>query len=135
MPADVQDGIMWGSEMTAHQNLAKVPSARAYAMAELAKAGVEFHSLSEDQLANGKTQAATSVPNGTSSRSSLQGPWMPLHRWKKPRARRANTTSTTLKQPSGALRGARYFLSHEKRAHLASFGRNLMGQTWNSCET
>jgi len=51
MPADVQDGIMWGSEMTAHQNLAKVPSARAYAMAELTKAGVEFHSLSADQLA------------------------------------------------------------------------------------
>lgn len=51
MPSDVQEGIMWGSEMTAHQNLAKVPSARAYAMAELVKAGVEFHSLSDDQLA------------------------------------------------------------------------------------
>ncbi len=51
MPSDVQEGIMWGSEMTAHQNLSKVPSARAYAMAELAKAGVEFHSLSDDQLA------------------------------------------------------------------------------------
>ncbi len=54
MPADVQEGIMWGSEMTAHQNLAKVPSARAYAMAELTKAGVEFHSLSEDQLGEWK---------------------------------------------------------------------------------
>src|SRR6056297_570570 len=51
MPGDVQEGIMWGSEMTAHQNLAKVPSARAYAMAELVKAGVQFHSLSDDQLA------------------------------------------------------------------------------------
>ncbi len=51
MPADVQEGIMWASEMTSHQNLAKVPSARAYAMAELNKAGVEFHSLSSDQLA------------------------------------------------------------------------------------
>ena len=50
MPSDVQEGIMWGSEMTAHQNLSKVPSARAYAMSELAKAGVEFHSLSADQL-------------------------------------------------------------------------------------
>ena len=50
MPGDVQEGIMWGSEMTAHQNLSKVPSARAYAMSELAKAGVEFHSLSADQL-------------------------------------------------------------------------------------
>jgi len=54
MPADVQEGIMWGSEMTAHQNLAKVPSARAFAMAELSKAGVEFHSLSEDQLGEWK---------------------------------------------------------------------------------
>ncbi|MDU9005974.1 TRAP transporter substrate-binding protein [Sedimentitalea todarodis] len=50
MPADVQDGIVWASEMTAHQNLSKVPSARAYAMAELGKAGVEFHSLSDEQL-------------------------------------------------------------------------------------
>ena len=51
LPSDVQMGIEWAGEMTAHQNLSKVPSARAYAMAELAKAGVEFHSLSEDQLA------------------------------------------------------------------------------------
>lgn len=51
MPSDVQEGIMWGSEMSRHQNLSKVPSARAYAMAELVKSGVEFHSLTEDQLA------------------------------------------------------------------------------------
>ncbi len=51
MPADVQEGIMWGSEMTSHQNLSKVPSARAYAMAELNKAGVQFQSLTNDQLA------------------------------------------------------------------------------------
>ncbi|WP_298837221.1 TRAP transporter substrate-binding protein [uncultured Roseobacter sp.] len=51
LPADVQEGVMWGSEMTAHQNLSKVPSARAYAMSELAKSGVQFHALSSDQLA------------------------------------------------------------------------------------
>lgn len=56
MPADIQDGIMEGAEITRHQNLAKVPSARNYAMAELRKAGVEFHSLSSDQL--GEWQAA-----------------------------------------------------------------------------
>ena len=50
LPADVQEGIEIGSEITAHQNLAKVPSARNYAMAELRKSGVEFHSLSDDQL-------------------------------------------------------------------------------------
>jgi TRAP-type C4-dicarboxylate transport system substrate-binding protein len=50
LPGDVQDAIAWASEMSFHQNLAKVPSARAFAMAEMAKSGVEFHSLSEDQL-------------------------------------------------------------------------------------
>jgi TRAP-type C4-dicarboxylate transport system substrate-binding protein len=54
MPADVQEGIMVASEITGHQNLAKVPSARNYAMAELRKSGVEFHSLSDDQLAEWK---------------------------------------------------------------------------------
>ena len=55
MPADIQDGIMEASEITRHQNLAKVPSARNYAMSELRKAGVEFHSLSDDQLAEWKS--------------------------------------------------------------------------------
>jgi TRAP-type C4-dicarboxylate transport system substrate-binding protein len=54
LPSDVQEGVMWGSEMTAHQNLAKVPSARAYAMAELVKSGVEFHQLNDDQLGEWK---------------------------------------------------------------------------------
>lgn len=54
LPGDVQDAIAWASEMSFHQNLAKVPSARTFAMAEMAKAGVEFHSLTEDQLAEWK---------------------------------------------------------------------------------
>lgn len=54
LPGDVREGIEWAGEMTMHQNLAKVPSARAFAMAELAKAGVEFHSLTDDQLAEWK---------------------------------------------------------------------------------
>ena len=37
--------------MSFHQNLAKVPSARTFAMAEMRKSGVEFHSLNADQLA------------------------------------------------------------------------------------
>ena len=54
MPKDVQEGIEIASEITAHQNLAKVPSARNYAMAELRKSGVEFHSLSDSELAQWK---------------------------------------------------------------------------------
>ncbi len=54
LPSDVQEGIEFASEITAQQNLAKVPAARAYAMSELTKSGVEFHSLSKDQLAEWK---------------------------------------------------------------------------------
>jgi len=50
LPKDVQEGIEFASEVTSQQNLAKVPAARAYAMAELRKSGVEFHSLTDDQL-------------------------------------------------------------------------------------
>lgn len=54
LPSDIQEGLEFAGEITAQQNLAKVPGARAYAMAELTKAGVEFHSLSNDQLAEWK---------------------------------------------------------------------------------
>jgi len=54
LPGDVQEGIEFASEVTSQQNLAKVPAARAYAMAELTRSGVQFHSLSADQLAEWK---------------------------------------------------------------------------------
>ncbi len=54
LPKDVQEGIEFASEITAQQNLAKVPAARNYAMAELRKSGVEFHSLSDEQLGEWK---------------------------------------------------------------------------------
>lgn len=73
MPADVQEGIMWGAEMTAHQNLSKVPSARAYAMSELSKAGVEFHSLSEDQLGEWKAAGGYQRPEWDEYKTDLAG--------------------------------------------------------------
>jgi TRAP-type C4-dicarboxylate transport system substrate-binding protein len=54
LPEDVQEGIEFASEITGQQNLAKVPAARNYAMAELRKSGVEFHSLTDDQLGEWK---------------------------------------------------------------------------------
>ncbi len=54
LPADVQEGVLFAGEITRQQNLAKVPAARAYAMSELAKAGVEFHTLTDEQLAEWK---------------------------------------------------------------------------------
>ncbi len=51
LPGDVQEAIEFASEITSQQNLAKVPAARNYAMAELRASGVEFHSLTPEQLA------------------------------------------------------------------------------------
>ena len=73
LPADVQEGIEWAGEMTAHQNLAKVPSARTHAMSELAKAGVEFHSLSEDQLAQWKEAGGYQRPEWDEFKVELAG--------------------------------------------------------------
>ncbi|MDP3033267.1 MAG: TRAP transporter substrate-binding protein [Rhodocyclaceae bacterium] len=50
LPKDVQEGIEFAAEITAQQNLAKVPAARNYAIAELVTAGVQFHYLSAAQL-------------------------------------------------------------------------------------
>jgi len=73
LPADVQEGIEFAGELTAHQNLAKVPSARAYAMAELAKAGVEFHSLSDDQLAAWQAKGGYQLPEWDEFKVELAG--------------------------------------------------------------
>jgi len=51
LPMDVREGIEFAGEVTQQQNLAKVPSSRSYAMSQLIANGVEFHSLSDDQLA------------------------------------------------------------------------------------
>ena len=51
LPMDVKEGIEFASEITSAQNLAKVPAARNYAMAELRKSGVEFYSPTADELA------------------------------------------------------------------------------------
>lgn len=73
LPSDVQDGIMFASEITSQQNLAKVPAARNYAMAELAKAGVNFHSLSDSQLSEWKNTGGYQRPEWDSFKVDLAG--------------------------------------------------------------
>jgi len=73
LPADVQEGIEFAGEMTTHQNLAKVPSARAYAMAELSKAGVEFHTLTADQLAEWEAAGGHQLPDWDQFKVDLAG--------------------------------------------------------------
>lgn len=51
LPSDVQEGVEFASDVTFRQNLAKVPGAFAYAKSQMIKAGVQFHTLSEDNMA------------------------------------------------------------------------------------
>lgn len=73
LPQDVRDGIDFASEVTSQQNLAKVPAARAYAMAELRKSGVEFHTLTDDQLAVWKDTAGYQREEWDSYKTELAG--------------------------------------------------------------
>lgn len=50
LPADVREGIDFASEVTFQQNLAQVPASRAFAMAEMGKAGVQFYVPTADEL-------------------------------------------------------------------------------------
>lgn len=50
LPLAVREGIEFASEVTSHQNLSKVPAARAYAMAEMSASGVQFYTPTADEL-------------------------------------------------------------------------------------
>jgi TRAP-type C4-dicarboxylate transport system substrate-binding protein len=50
LPEHLQEAILFASEVTAQQNLAKVPAARGYAMAELSASGVQFYSPTPEEL-------------------------------------------------------------------------------------
>ncbi|MEH6577215.1 MAG: TRAP transporter substrate-binding protein [Amphritea sp.] len=73
LPRDVQEGIERASEITSHQNLAKVPAARAYAMSQLAEKGVEFYSPTPDELAQWQAKAGHQLPVWDETKKELAG--------------------------------------------------------------
>lgn len=73
LPADVQEGIEFAGEITTQQNLAKVPGARAFAKAELVKSGVQFHSLSQSQLAEWQAAGGYQRSEWDSTKTELAG--------------------------------------------------------------
>lgn len=73
LPSDVKDGIEYASEITFQQNLAKVPAARAYAMAEMRKANVQFYSLTDAELKQWIEAAGYQRPEWNDFKKSLAG--------------------------------------------------------------
>ena len=53
----MREGIDFASEVTFQQNLAQVPASRAFAMAEMGKAGVQFYVPTADELGQWKEAA------------------------------------------------------------------------------
>jgi TRAP-type C4-dicarboxylate transport system substrate-binding protein len=73
LPADVQEGITFAGEITQAQNLAKVPAARAFAMSELMANGVEFHTLTDDQLDEWKAAGGYQLSDWDQYKTNLAG--------------------------------------------------------------
>ena len=73
MPIDVQEGITFASEVTAHQNLSKVPAARAFSMWDLSRAGVQFYIPNEDEMAEWVSRAGHQLPDWDPFKIELAG--------------------------------------------------------------
>ena len=73
LPMDVKEGIEFAGEVTQQQNLSKVPSARSYAMSQLVANGVQFHSLTDDQLAEWKDAGGYQRSEWDSFKTELAG--------------------------------------------------------------
>ena len=73
LPLDVREGIEFAAEVTTHQNLAKVPSARGYSMFELSQSGVQFYSPTPDELAQWVAKAGHQLPEWDSFKKDLAG--------------------------------------------------------------
>ena len=73
LPANVQEGVDFASEITFQQNLAQVPASRAYAMAEMAAAGVQFYTPTEDELAQWVEACGAHRPEWNDTKVKLAG--------------------------------------------------------------
>ncbi len=68
-----QNGIYQAADITFQQNLAQVPASRAFAMAEMAKAGVRFYAPNEDELNQWKKVAGAQRPEWKDLKEKLAG--------------------------------------------------------------
>jgi TRAP-type C4-dicarboxylate transport system substrate-binding protein len=73
LPKNIQEEIEFASEITFRQNLAKVPAARAYAMYELSRAGVQFYVPTPEEKAQWVAKAGAQLPAWDAFKKELAG--------------------------------------------------------------
>ncbi|WP_224406962.1 TRAP transporter substrate-binding protein [Afifella sp. IM 167] len=73
LDGETKEAIKQASETCLQQNLAQVPASRAFAMAEMRKAGVEFYVPTEDELAQWKDKAGAQRPEWDEIKTQILG--------------------------------------------------------------
>jgi len=73
LPKKVQEGIEFASEVSSLQNLAKVPSARAYSVSEMKNSGVQFYSPNDEEMQQWVEIAGHQRPEWNETKKELAG--------------------------------------------------------------
>lgn len=73
LPKAVRHGIEVASDITFRQNLAQVPAARAYAMLQLADAGVRFYTPTAPEMAEWRNSCGQQLPVWNDEKKRLAG--------------------------------------------------------------
>ena len=73
LSAQGQAGVRTAADITFQQNLAQVPASRAFAMAEMAKAGTVYYAPNDDELSQWKAVAGAQRPEWNDLKKKLAG--------------------------------------------------------------
>lgn len=73
LDSETREAVEWGARITFLQNLSQVPSSRNFAMNEMAAAGVEFYSPTEEEMAQWVEAAGAQRPEWDDVKKELVG--------------------------------------------------------------
>jgi TRAP-type C4-dicarboxylate transport system substrate-binding protein len=73
LPTNVQSGIEFASDITFRQNIAQVPASRAFAMAEMAAAGVQFYVPTDAEMKQWVDTCGQQRPEWNETKIKLAG--------------------------------------------------------------
>jgi TRAP-type C4-dicarboxylate transport system substrate-binding protein len=73
LDGDSKEGIKQAAEVSFQQNLAQVPASRAFAMAEMRKAGVQFYVPKPDELAQWKEKSGAQRKEWDATKAKILG--------------------------------------------------------------
>ncbi|MCZ0811642.1 MAG: TRAP transporter substrate-binding protein [Pseudomonadota bacterium] len=73
LDSDTREAVEWGARITFLQNLSQVPSSRNFAMNEMAAAGVQFYSPTDDEMAQWVDAAGAQRPEWDDVKKELVG--------------------------------------------------------------